>query len=73
MEHDNCTMNSTEFTFYIFMFDLDNEGKVDGAQHSQRSYLIANINLYKSSTWEFFASSHRVRDIHISKFVTLKI
>ena len=34
---------------------------------------MANINRYKTQTWAFFASSHRFRDIHISKFVILKI
>ena len=41
-------------------------------QDSQWSHSMANIKLYKSPTWAFFASSHRFRNIHISKFVTSK-
>ena len=55
------------------MFDLENIGKGHGAQHSQWSHSIANINLYKSHTWALFACSHRFRAIHISKFVILKM
>ena len=33
---------------------------------------MANVNLYKSHTRVYFASSYNFRDIHISKFVTLE-
>ena len=37
------------------------------------SHSMANINGYKSNNWPFFASSHRLPDISISSFVTLKM
>ena len=43
------------------VFDLKDEGQGHGVQHSQCSYLRADINLYKSHIWEFFVSSHRCK------------
>ena len=37
------------------------------------AFAVANINRYKSRTCAFFATSHRFRDIHFSKFITLKL
>ena len=39
------------------MFDLENEGQSHGVQHSQWSHSMVNINLYRSHTFAFFASS----------------
>ena len=55
------------------MFDLENESRAHGVQHSRWSHSMANINLYRSHTWAFFSSFHLFRDILISKFVTLKM
>ena len=55
------------------MFDLENEDQRHGVQHSQRSPQTANIVLYKNSYLNIIANSHHFRDIHISKFVTLKM
>ena len=55
------------------MFYLENEGQGHGVKHSQWFHSIANINLYKSHTLAFFASSRRFRDINISKFVSVKM
>ena len=55
------------------MFDLVNEGQGHWVEHSQWFHSMANINLYESQTWAFFASSHRFRDVHISKCLTVKI
>ena len=55
------------------MFDHENEGQSDGVQHSQWSHSMENINLYKRRTSQFVDSSHRFRNIHVSKFVTLNM
>ena len=55
------------------MFDLEIEGQGHGGERLQWSRSMGHINLYKSHTCAFFASSHRFRDIHISKFVILKM
>ena len=57
----------------INCFDLENEGQDRGVQHSSWCYSMANVNLYKSHNRAFFASINCFRDIHISKFVTLKM
>ena len=54
------------------MCDLENFGNGHELPHLQWSQLTANINLCKSRSWAFFASSHSFQDIHISNFVTLK-
>ena len=47
---------------YIYDFqksgDLENIGQGHDVQHSQWRHSMANINLYESCTWAFFASSH---------------
>ena len=58
------------------MFDLQNESQGHEVQRSQWFHSMANINLYKSHTWAFCASSHRIPDIKYiipNNFVTLKI
>ena len=47
------------------MFGLENLGQGHEEQPSQWYHSMANINCYK--TRGFFASSHRVRDIHITQ------
>ena len=40
-------------------FDPENSGRSHRLQHSQWSHFMANVNLYKSHTLAFYASSHR--------------
>ena len=54
-------------------FYLGNVGYSRGVQQSIWTHSMAHINLYKSHTLALLASSHHFRDIHISKFVTLKM
>ena len=53
--------------------DLEILGQGHTVQYSQWYHLMANINLLKDYNWAFFASSHHIQDIHISKLVTLKM
>ena len=41
------------------MFDLENKGESDGAQHPQLCHSMANIKIYKSHSTHFNVSSHR--------------
>ena len=50
------------------MFDKENEGQSDGAQHMQWCYSMANINLYhvyKNCNTHFYAISCRFDDIKV--------
>ena len=48
------------------MFDMENEGKSDGAQHAQWRHSIANINLYKSHPQNFYDCFDHYRDKIVS-------
>ena len=59
----------------ILMFQICDLEKIDQGhkvQHLQWFHSIVNIDLFKSHTWAFFASTHPFRDIHISTFLPWK-
>ena len=43
--------------------NLENIGNDHDVQHSQWPHSMANFNIYKSRTWVFFTSCHRLPDI----------
>ena len=45
------------------MFVLENESYGHGVHQSQWSHSMANINLYKSHIWAFFASFYNLQDM----------
>ena len=66
--HFTLTLTDSE-KFWFEMFDLKNLDQGHEVQLAQ----FANVNVYNSHTWIFFASSHRFIDISILNFVTLKM
>ena len=62
--------NVYESKLMLEKFDLENLGQGHDVQHSQLSHSLANLNL---TLEHVCASSHRLRDIHISNFETLKM
>ena len=59
--------------YLLEKFDLENVGQGHGVQHSQWSYSIVNINLYKVIIEHFSLALTGFRNIHILKFVILKM
>ena len=51
--------------------DLENVGHGHGVKHSQQSYSMQNINLYKSHIWAFLLTL-TVSEIFTFQIVTLK-
>ena len=70
--HKHLRIHAHTDTYKFYLENLG-QGHGVGLQHSQRYHSMANVNIFKSHTLAFFASSHRFRDSHISIFVTLKM
>ena len=63
-----CIFQPILIKIATWKFDLANLGQGNLVHHSQLCRSIANINLHKSNTEHFCASSYRLREINILNF-----
>ena len=69
LEHFSLALTVKLYDLEKF-YDLENIGQYHNVHHSNLCHWYANINLFKSSAWAFFASSRDFSDIKYNDFQT---